>query len=162
MLHTTSIFAPGGHSGCELPPACQSHSQGIWHLWAGLWETETFARVREDGKEADKVWWHSPGGCAQCQREGCSEGLETRGSTVWDRCTLKRLQWGLPLLQHRERVTGKEHHAEIIVLWPSASSPANTSVKDLGGTEHTAKVKGCWDPEGENRGDCLRLNLGKG
>lgn len=36
----------------------------------------------------------------------------------------------------------KEQSAEAIVLWPSGSSPP-ISLKDLGGTEHTAKVKGC-------------------
>lgn len=130
MLRTPSIIALGGHRGCELPAACQSHSQVIWHLWAGLcegqkhlgrWEKmEKMKKGRYCRKSGDTLWedvLSSRGGAAlwgwRSQAALCGAGAP------WKGCDL-----GLPLLQDRARVRGREHHAGVMVLWPSGSSPS--------------------------------------
>lgn len=136
-----------GHHGCELPAACQSHSQGIWHLWAGLCERQKcLGGWEEMGKRQKghycKVWWQALGGRAGWQRECCSLwgiGDHGRMALFGAGAPWKGNNWGLPLL--KRRVRGKEQRAEAIMLWPSGSSPPNTSLKDLGGTEQNTQQR---------------------
>lgn len=110
MLHTSSIAAPGGHRGCELPAACQSHSQVIWHLWAGpVWETETFGRVGEDGKEAEGTLLQTKSGdtlwedVLDDRGRAALRGWRPRTALYGTGAPWKGCSWRLSLLQHREK-----------------------------------------------------------
>lgn len=79
-------------AACCLPKPQPGHLASLNRACVrdrNIWEDgRRWKRGRRD-TTADNVWWHALGGHGRWQREGCSEGMETTDSIVWDRCTLK-------------------------------------------------------------------------
>lgn len=162
--HHCTWRSPWLWAACCLPKPQPGHLASLNRL---MWETETFGRVGEDGKEAKGTLLQTKSGDTLWDVV-----LDDRGNAAWGIRDHGRLGQGhpgraaaegYPCCNTGKEVRGKEQHAEAIMLWPPECSPPNSLLKDLGGTEHIIQKK--WrdaETEGENRGACLKLNLGEG
>lgn len=155
--HHCTWRSPWLWAACCLPKPQPGHLASLNRL---MWDTETFGRVGEDGKEAKGTLLQTKsgdslalGGRAWWQRECCLRDQRPwsfGAGAPWKGCS-----WGLSLLQHRERSErqGAACRSNYALAPRVFTTQQLTEGSGRDWTYYTEKMKGCWDRRGEQR--CL-------